>query len=87
MNLEELYNRITNPLDIPTVERLIEIFGTNLSFYNGLSKGNGLSNKERVLQKDYDRVRNELLLIKSFQILLLKMLRWKIYMININGIL
>ena len=60
MNLEELYNRITNPLDIPTVERLIEIFGSNLSFYNGLSKGNGLSNKERVLQKDYDRVRNEL---------------------------
>ena len=58
MNLIELYNKIENPINITTVNKLIECFCKDDSFYESLTRASGSSKQSRPLKVDYDRVRN-----------------------------
>ena len=57
MNLSEVYDRINNPLNVNTVERLIQLYSKSSLFYSGLTAMNNV-NRDNHSSEDYDKFHN-----------------------------
>ena len=57
MNLSEVYDRINNPLNVNTVERLIQLYSKSALFYSGLTAMNNV-NRDNHSSEDYDKFHN-----------------------------